>query len=506
MLADQLALSPPMDRPWVAWTRPTATGHLRRRARQGVQLDHPYLFGATSVLTAPRPGNGVDDDATADRDVHGSNIVSGGGGGGGNVSDTEATDSLRGIIAAGRARDRRSAGSEARIRVGKVWTPIAPATPRSSRAHPLAIDAGARILTSHSTSTRRQRPRLPVRPRAPGATIAPPREQRPDLYLSPSYPASSSDPAVIASPPPPRAQPDGLAKPRARRLTRRSGGGDPSTAEASRSSTAPERRWPALCRCPLALLRAARPYIPQSDRRGALRQARVERTRGPARLGRAPRRSRCTPPAGHRWRRPRSPAPRWPAPRRAARLRLRPSAGRVAAVATLRGGQPPSTVAVWLVCSTASACEAGGDRAASCPSESGAKDPPLDGRATTPPASESRRDAQLPAPRRADGAARDVSQIAIARLRTPRSCHGRRQWSRACESDNGSMSGWRSRGRNDAYVHEGYYESSSRRRQPGRTRSPGRRLSLLGPDQLAAAVGRRDTIFVPQVITSTARR
>ena len=448
MLADQWALSQPTAiGAWEAWTQSYGDGVTVAVLDSGVQLDHPDLAGNLWTNRGEVAGNGVDDDANGViDDVHGSNIVSGGG----NVSDDEGHGThVAGIIAAGAGNGIGGVGlaPKARIMVVKVLDANrAGNASQLARGIRYAIDAGARILnvSLNGDATNSDLDSAVRYAGNKGATIvASAGNNGRDLDLSPSYPASSSDPAVISV----TASDKGgslmgfanrglgsvdIAAPGAEIL---------STARASRyeyrAGTSMAAPYVAAT---LALLSAARPDMPQSDLRGALLSSAglkgLEGLLGSGELNAGDAMHAILP--GQRWRRPAvaSAALASASSRRfaSACAPVRPSeraAGRRCAGRSAARRRSPA----GSCCSTAAASRSwGAIERASCTSASGAPGPTA-GRssATTPPASESRpRRAASSSGARADGRRRATSRNArLARsANAPIVSWPGRQWSR----------------------------------------------------------------------------
>lgn len=264
-----------------AWTQTLGAGVVVAVLDSGVQLDHPDLAGGLWTNPAEIAANGVDDDRNGVvDDVHGANFVDGDGNGSGNVADDEGHGThVAGIIAARADNGIGGAGMapNARIMAVKVLD-----SNRAGDASQLAlgiryaIDEGARILnvSLNGDGTNAELDAAVRYAGQKGATIvASAGNNGRNLDVTPSYPASSTDPSVISVTASDKL--GGLLDFANRGLSSvdiaAPGTQIFSTARGARyeyrSGTSASAPYVAGA---LALLTAARPDLPQSNLRGAL--------------------------------------------------------------------------------------------------------------------------------------------------------------------------------------------------------------------------------------------
>ncbi|HWC25856.1 MAG TPA: S8 family serine peptidase, partial [Solirubrobacteraceae bacterium] len=203
LLVDQWALSDP-DATGApeAWTQSTGDGVLVAVLDSGVQLNHPDLAASLWRNPAEIPGNGADDDRNGYvDDVHGANIITSGG----NVDDDEGHGKhVAGIVAARAGNGTGGAGIAPGARIMAVKVLDARRTGNSTllaRGIRYAVDEGARILNV-SLNGDGTSPDLDDALRYAGehgaTVVASAGNNARDLDLRPSYPASSSLPAVLS--------------------------------------------------------------------------------------------------------------------------------------------------------------------------------------------------------------------------------------------------------------------------------------------------------------------
>ena len=202
LLAEQWALESSAIGAPVAWSQSTGTGVLVAVLDTGVQLDHPDLAANISRNPGEVPGNGRDDDANGIvDDVHGANMFDRDG----NVDDDNGHGThVAGIVGARLGNGVGGAGiaPDATILPVKVLDAnMAGNTDTLSTGIRYAVDRGAKIInvsinTDAPTDTVRDAVRYAGEHGA--VIVASAGNQGRDIDLSPSYPASLTDPAVFA--------------------------------------------------------------------------------------------------------------------------------------------------------------------------------------------------------------------------------------------------------------------------------------------------------------------
>jgi subtilisin family serine protease len=185
-----------------AWTQSLGDGVVVAILDSGVQLDHPDLVANLWTNPGEVAGNGVDDDGNGFvDDVHGANLFDGAG----DAGDDEGHGThIAGIVAAAANNGIGGSGLAPRARIMAVKVLDANRNSDSSlvaRGIRYAVDAGARILnvSLNGDASSRTLDDAIAYAGAHGATIvASAGNDARDIDLSPSYPASSSDPAVLS--------------------------------------------------------------------------------------------------------------------------------------------------------------------------------------------------------------------------------------------------------------------------------------------------------------------
>jgi subtilisin family serine protease len=202
LLPEQWALSTPSATGAAeAWTQSTGSGVVVAVLDSGVQFDHPDL--ADNLWTNPGevPGNGVDDDRNGFvDDVHGANIVTPGA----PAADDEGHGThVAGIIAAQAGNGEGGAGIAPGARIMSVKVLDANRAGNSSllaRGIRYAVDEGARILniSLNGDGTSPDLDAALAYANDKGATLVTSAGNNSrDIDLRPSYPASSTVPAVL---------------------------------------------------------------------------------------------------------------------------------------------------------------------------------------------------------------------------------------------------------------------------------------------------------------------
>ena len=201
MLDDQWGLTDAVTGAPTAWTQSHGTGILVAVLDSGIQLDHPDLARSLWRNPGEIPGNGHDDDRNGFvDDVHGANIKAGNG----DVEDDNGHGThVAGIVAAQAGNGTGGAGIAPGARIMSVKVLDANRAGDSSqlaRGIHYAVDQGARILNisinGDGTSGDLD---LALRYAGErGATVvASAGNNGRDLDILPSFPASSTDPAVL---------------------------------------------------------------------------------------------------------------------------------------------------------------------------------------------------------------------------------------------------------------------------------------------------------------------
>jgi subtilisin family serine protease len=285
LLSDQWALSEPQATgAQVAWTQSSGRGALIALLDSGVQLDHPDLAG--NIWTNPNEVvNGKDDDGNGIvDDVHGANMFTDDG----NVSDDEGHGThVAGIIAAKAGNSIGGSGLAPNATIMPVKVLDSHRSGNSTllaRGIRYAVDQGARILSVsiNGDSTTSDLTAALRYASDKGATIvASAGNNSRNIDLTPSYPASSTEPSVLTV----TAEDDSLNLPGFANTGLNSvdlaapGDAILSTARGSGYETRSGTSMAApFVTASLALLSSARPDMSQAALRGAL-------------LGSAPRRS-----------------------------------------------------------------------------------------------------------------------------------------------------------------------------------------------------------------------
>jgi len=185
-----------------AWTQSDGAGVLVAILDTGLQLDHPDL--AANVWTNPMeiPGNGIDDDRSGIvDDVHGASMFDMSA----NVADDHGHGThVAGIVAAGQANGIGGSGLAfaAKILPVKVLDAgMSGTTDTLALGIRYAVDRGAKILNvSVNTDAATETVRSAVRYAGEHGAIvvASAGNNGRDIDLSPSFPASLTDPAVFS--------------------------------------------------------------------------------------------------------------------------------------------------------------------------------------------------------------------------------------------------------------------------------------------------------------------
>ena len=201
MLDDQWGLTDVATGAPEAWTQSRGDGVLVAILDSGVQLNHPELAERLWRNAAETPANGVDDDRNGYvDDIHGANIKALNG----NVEDDNGHGThVAGIVAAQAGNGTGGSGIApgARIMVIKVLDANrAGDSSQLAKGIRYAIDRGAKILNI-SINGDGTSPDLDAALKYAGergaTVVASAGNNSRDLDLTPSYPASSTEPAVL---------------------------------------------------------------------------------------------------------------------------------------------------------------------------------------------------------------------------------------------------------------------------------------------------------------------
>jgi subtilisin family serine protease len=202
LLAEQWALRDPRLGAPTAWTQSLGDGVVVAILDSGVQLDHPDL--AANLWTNPGEiaGNGVDDDRDGIvDDVHGANMLDGSGNGG---DDDGHGTHVAGIVAAVAGNGIGGCGLAPKARIMSVKVLDAAGHSNAlllARGIRYAVGEGARILnlSVNGDHTSQELDAAVAYAGARGATIvASAGNDGRDIDQRPSFPAASSDPAVLS--------------------------------------------------------------------------------------------------------------------------------------------------------------------------------------------------------------------------------------------------------------------------------------------------------------------
>ena len=184
-----------------AWTQSSGDGVLVAILDSGVQLSHPELASKLWTNKGETPGNGVDDDRNGFvDDVHGANMINNGG----NVEDDEGHGThVAGIVAAAAGNGAGGTGIAPGATIMAVKVLDANRAGNSTwlaRGIRYAVDEGAKILNvsvnGDGTSSDLDEALRYAGDR--GATVvASAGNNSRNIDLTPSYPASSTAPAVL---------------------------------------------------------------------------------------------------------------------------------------------------------------------------------------------------------------------------------------------------------------------------------------------------------------------
>ena len=201
LITDQWALSEPQAvGAQVAWSQSTGSGVLVAVLDTGVQLDHPDLAG--NIWTNPNEVvNGKDDDNNGIvDDVHGANMFTGNG----NVDDDEGHGThVAGIIAAKAGNAIGGAGLAPNATIMPVKVLDSTRSGNSTvlaRGIRYAIDEGARILSvsiNGDSTTSDLTAALKYATDKGATVVASAGNNSRNIDLTPSYPASSTEPSVL---------------------------------------------------------------------------------------------------------------------------------------------------------------------------------------------------------------------------------------------------------------------------------------------------------------------
>ena len=207
----QAASDPMLDQQWglteiatgapEAWTQTHGDGILVAVLDSGVQLNHPELASRLWRNAAETPGNGIDDDRNGYvDDVHGANIKALNG----NVEDDNGHGThVAGIVAAQAGNGTGGSGIAPGAQIMAIKVLDANRSGDSSQLAKgirYAVDRGAKILniSINGDGTSPDLDAALAYAGQKGATVvASAGNNSRDLDLTPSYPASSAEPAVL---------------------------------------------------------------------------------------------------------------------------------------------------------------------------------------------------------------------------------------------------------------------------------------------------------------------
>jgi subtilisin family serine protease len=201
LLDDQWGLTDAATGAPQAWTQSRGNGVLVAVLDSGVQLNHPDLANNLWRNPGETPGNGVDDDRNGFvDDVHGANINAANG----NVEDDNGHGThVAGIVAAQAGNGTGGSGIAPGAKIMSIKVLDANRAGDSSQLAKgirYAVDNGAKILnvSINGNGTSPDLDQALAYAGQKGATVvASAGNNSRDIDLSPSYPASSTEPAVL---------------------------------------------------------------------------------------------------------------------------------------------------------------------------------------------------------------------------------------------------------------------------------------------------------------------